>query len=107
MKQVIGKLPIYIYYDSAIIGALDFIEDFYRGGKYYFLKQSGHLLLVIYKKSFYAIFSLMEEAKECIEEIMEKDCILLSQKQEFAEEVAAIHVLIQSSLCNPALFSVK
>ena len=102
LKQVIGKLPIFIYYDSAVIGALDFIKKFYCGGQYYFINHDGYLLLVVYKRSFYSIFNLMESAQTCMEEILKEYGILLSINQEFLNEVDDIHEFIQSSFRNPA-----
>lgn len=98
LKRVIGQLPIFIYYDSAIIGALEFIKNFYRGGKYYFQEKQGQLLLVIYKKSFYAIFSIINEAKECMEEILRDDHIVPSDQQEYLEQVEYIHEHMNSGL---------
>ena len=95
LKRVIGKLPIYIHYDSPIVNALDFIKTFYRGGNYYFLEHNNHLLLIIYKRSFYSIFNIVTAAKDILEPFLNDQEVTLASNSDYKDEVIRINQKMQ------------
>lgn len=97
LKRVVGKLPIFIYYDAPVVNALRFIKDFYQGGKYYFQKKNSYLILVIYKRSFYSIFNVVDEAKELLETILANDKIMPSSVLDFWDQVERINEDMRSN----------
>lgn len=97
LKQVIGKLPIFIYYDSPIINALDFIKCFYPGGKYYFHEKNGYYLLVIHKRSFYSIFSVVLDAKKLLETTLTEYNITPSSRHDCLDHVERINNSMRSN----------
>lgn len=66
IRKMVRELPIYIFEDTPIIGTISFIESFFRKGKFGFIENDNHYILVVNKKSIILLASILEEAKEIL-----------------------------------------
>lgn len=76
MRKMVRRLPIYIFEDSPIIASLDFIKIFFYKGKFGFIENERHSILVVTKKSFVLSANVVANAVEpLVKELSENGLI--------------------------------
>lgn len=101
LKRVVGQLPIFIYYDTPIINAIDFLKSFYRGGQYYIQEKTGYLLVVVHKRSFFTILNAVYDARNILEMILQDADIKLSTEPSCMVDIERINENMRSRLRVP------
>lgn len=66
IRKMVRELPIYIFEDAPIIGTIQFIESFFFGGKFGFIKYDNYYIFVVSKKSIILFVNILKEAKEIL-----------------------------------------
>ncbi|MGF6991234.1 hypothetical protein M2150_002508 [Lachnospiraceae bacterium PM6-15] len=98
IRKMVRELPIYIFEDGPIIGAITFIKNFFKNGQFGFIENDKHYIFVVRKRSIILYADIVLDAKDIlINELCEDN---LNYIKEINEICNVKEVLRLDRTCN-------
>ena len=66
IRKMVKELPIYIFEDTPLVTKIQFIETFFLNGKFGFIENDNHYIIVVSKKSITLFANIIKEAKDIL-----------------------------------------